>query len=261
MYYPTVGIPVDVKHIEINPYHVVGEKYINAIAHGSGCFPVLLPAMEKGEQLRSLSSKFDLTKQVKSLDGLFLPGSISNIHPSHYAEELQTPNLPTDRQRDATTLDLIKLVVDEGIPLLAICRGFQELNVAYGGSIHQKIQEVGTYMDHREDASQPRDEQYKPAHSIELTKTGKLYQIFKQEKAWVNSIHGQGINKLGDGLFIEARAPDKLIEAISVTNSKSFTLGVQWHAEWRFWDNPLSSAIFNAFGEAVKHRHRSQSLK
>lgn len=255
MIYPVVGIPVDVKLMEGNPFHVVGEKYINAVAHGAGCYPVLLPAMGEGAQLKSLTEKYDIEKIADGLSGIFLPGSASNIHPQHYGQELATPDQPVDHQRDATTLKLIRYALTAGIPLLAACRGFQEMNVAFGGTIHQKVHEVDGYMDHREDSSLPRMDQYRHAHTITLTEGGVLHKLYGQSAAQVNSLHGQGIDRLGEGLSVEALAPDSLVEAFSVEGASNFALGVQWHPEWDFRNDRLSTEIFSAFGAAAKQRH------
>ncbi len=182
--YPIVGIPVDVKELEGNPFHVVGEKYINAIAHGCNCFPILLPAMGKGRQLKSLASNFNINKIVAGLDGLFLPGSVSNVHPSNYDQPLETPELPVDHQRDSTTLTMINSAIKQSVPLLAVCRGFQELNVALGGSIHQQVHDKLGYMDHREDASLCKDDQYAHAHGVNLSEGGLLHQLWGK-KYWL----------------------------------------------------------------------------
>lgn len=255
--YPVVGIAVDVKSIEGNPFHAVGEKYINAIAHGCRCYPVLLPAMGKGSQLKDLTALFEIEKLIGSIDGLFLPGSVSNVNPVLYGKTLETPELPVDHQRDITTLTMIRSAVDQGVPLLAVCRGFQELNVAFGGTIHQKIHELPGHMDHREDTSQAKENQYRHAHDIKIVDAGLLHKLWGSSSARVNSLHGQGIDKLGDGLKIEARAADLLIEAVSVRSAKTFALGVQWHPEWGFWKDRLSTIIFEAFAKAVNQRYRS----
>jgi len=256
--YPQVGIAVDVKNFEGNPFHVVGEKYINAIAHGCQCYPVLLPAMGKGSQLRALTPEFDIEKIIGNLDGLFLPGSVSNVNPVLYGKTLETPDLPVDHQRDNTTLSMIKSAVNQGVPLLAVCRGFQELNVAFGGTIHQQVHEVSGYMDHREDISLEKEKQYEHAHEISIVENGVLHGLWGSTEARVNSLHGQGIDKLADGLFVEAFAADVLIEAVSVENAGSFTLGVQWHPEWGFWKDKLSGVIFSAFANAVYARFNNQ---
>ena len=260
--YPQVGIAVDVKYFEDNPFHVVGEKYINAIANGCHCYPLLLPAMGKGSQLKDFKDAFDIERIVANLDGLFLPGSTSNVHPQLYGKTLETPDLPVDHQRDDTTLKMIRSAINQGVPLFAICRGFQELNVAFGGSIHQKVHELEGYMDHREDSSLARENQYEHVHEINITEDSLLHNLWGDTKANVNSLHGQGIDRLGEGLSVEARAPDSLIEAVSVDGAKAFAFGAQWHPEWGFWNDELSQVIFNAFARDVhkrsEHRQNTQ---
>ena len=257
--YPQVGIVVDVKYFEGNPFHVVGEKYVNAIAHGCQCYPLLLPAMGTGSQLRDLNALFDIDEIVRNLDGLFLPGSVSNVNPRLYGKSLETPDLPVDHQRDDTALKIIRSAVKQGVPLLAVCRGFQELNVAFGGSIHQKVHELPGHMDHREDASLDKPQQYEHAHEINIIDDSILYKLWGKNLANVNSLHGQGIDRLGEGLIVEARAPDLLVEAVSVKMAKSFALGVQWHPEWGFWKDELSKVIFNAFSNSVHQRFKALS--
>jgi len=156
------------------------------------------------------------------------------------------------------TLELIHVCVENQTPLLAVCRGYQEMNVAFGGSIHVEVHEMGIFSDHRENYELPRDQQYQHAHSVEFTNGGLLHEIHGATTAMVNSLHGQGIDRLGDGLQVEAVAPDGLIEAIRVQDSPGFTLGVQWHPEWHFWEDELSQQIFHAFHNAAFEHHQSR---
>lgn len=251
---PIVGIPVDVKQVGIHPYHVVGEKYIDAVARGADCFPLLLPAMGAGQDLGNLHDQFDLRELVAGLDGIFLPGSASNVEPSRYGKALEDPGSPSDTQRDETTLEMIRIAVEEAVPLLAVCRGFQEMNVSFGGSLHQAVHEVPGFLDHREDSTLPRDQQYGHAHEIHLTVGGLLHRLLGRDRTGVNSVHGQGFDRLADNLTVEAVAPDGLVEAVSVTDARTFSVGVQWHAEWGYWKDDLSQVLFAAFGEAARSR-------
>jgi len=255
---PLIGIPVDVKQLEGKPFHTVGEKYINAVAHGANGFPLLIPAITKGDQLEALDSRYDIRIILQQFDGIFLPGSLANVDPVRYGQTQQTPELPTDLQRDETTFQLILMAIELGIPLLGVCRGFQEMNVAFGGTLHQEVHNVGSYFDHREDQTQSQEVQYQPVHDIHLNPEGILSKLAGVDTVKVNSIHGQGIDQLGEGLLVEATAPDGLIEAFSKNNTSAFTLAVQWHPEWKFSENPFYEAIFKAFGEAVKKRHESR---
>ena len=255
---PLIGIPVDVKQLEGKPFHTVGEKYINAVAHGANGFPLLIPAISKGEQLEALDSRFDIKTILQQFDGIFLPGSLANVDPTRYGQTQQTPDLPTDLQRDETTFQLIQMAIKMEIPLLGVCRGFQEMNVAFNGTLHQQVQNVGPYFDHREDQTQPTEIQYQPVHDIHLNPKGIVAKLAGAETVKVNSLHGQGIDQLGKGLQVEATAPDGLIEAFSVSNSPAFTLAVQWHPEWKFNENPFYEAIFKTFGDAVQKRKENR---
>lgn len=242
---PVVLIPSDVKQIGVYPFHAVGQKYILAVAQGAEALPLLVP---------SISDYLDIDELLANADGIMLTGSPSNVHPSHFGQEVYNLTLPLDPARDALTLKLIKATIAAGVPLLAICRGFQELNVAFGGSLHQAVQEVVGYDDHREAKDLDVDTHYAPVHQVSLVADGQLAKILGTNETKVNSLHGQGIDRLGKGLSAEAHAPDGLIEAVSVDNAKSFALGVQWHPEWKVMENPSYLAIFKAFGDACRIR-------
>ncbi len=241
---PVIGIPADRRLSGKHHFHLVGEKYIDAIVYGARALPLLVP---------SLTPTLDLGQLVAACDGILFTGSPSNVEPHHYGGPASAPGTLHDPSRDATTLPLIPAAIAAGLPVLAICRGFQEMNVAYGGTLHQRLHEAG-FSDHREDESQPLDVQYGPAHEVLLEPGGLLRDIAGQDRLEVNSLHWQGIETLGRGLAVEARAPDGVIEAFRAAESKSFALGVQWHPEWQFERNPFSSALFEAFGEAARRR-------
>ena len=183
------------------------------------------------------------------IDGLLLPGSPSNVHPSHYdGGESQTPDRH-DLERDATTLRLIPEAIKRGMPVLAICRGIQELNVALGGTLHQQVHEVPRRIDHRPGPG-PIEAKYAPIHLVSLS--GQLARIVGSPKILVNSLHGQAIDMPAPGLAVEAVAPDGTIEAVRVETAPGFAFGVQWHPEWGYADDSASLAIFRAFGEACR---------
>jgi putative glutamine amidotransferase len=194
---------------------------------------------------------------LDACDGLLLTGSASNVEPYHYGGPASQPGTLHDPNRDATTLPLIPQAIAAGLPVLAICRGFQEMNVAYGGTLHQRLHEVTGYMDHREDESTPLEVQYGAAHEVRLEPGGSLQKIAGRDRLQVNSLHWQGIQTLGRDLRVEARAPDGVVEAFRDPGAR-FALGLQWHPEWQFAQNEFSSALFAAFGEASR-QHASGS--
>ena len=252
---PLVGVVSDVKMIGIHPFHAVGEKYVSALAYGSNVMPLILPPHEAGLDSPNDDPFYDLDDVLDRFDGLFLPGSASNMEPWRYgADALPDDPSTRDRQRDATTLKLIEGALEREIPLFCVCRGFQELNVAFGGTLHQQVHRIEGKLDHRADAAKSRAEQYAQAHDVMLADNGKLRAIAGVTRARVNSIHEQGVDHLGHRLVPEAWAPDGLVEAVSVEDAQAFALGVQWHPEWRFWEDPMSTALFTAFGDAVRAR-------
>lgn len=244
MHSPIVIVPACTAQIGAHPYHVAQMKYVDAVLRGATCLPLVLPAF---------GSETDFDAALAVADGVMLTGSPSNVHPGHYAQEVHNPALPQDAARDATTLPLIRAALKRGIPLIAVCRGFQEVNVALGGSLHQAVQEVEGMQDHREIKSLSLDEQYAPVHSITLESSGRLAAILGGiRQIMVNSLHGQGVAQLAPGLRVEARADDGLVEAFSFGDAGSFALAVQWHPEWRMAENPDSVKLFHAFGQACR---------
>lgn len=251
---PLVGLPSDRKQIGPHPFHAVGEKYIRAVVDGAGCLPVLLP---------SLSPPLELTGLLDELDGLVLTGAHSNIEPHHYGREASYEGNTHDPARDLNTLSLVPQAIGRGLPVLAICRGMQEVNVALGGTLHQKVHEIIGYADHRENPAEPLGVQYAPAHPVELTAGGWLERIAGTREVSVNSLHGQGIRDLAPGLVVEAIAPDGLIEAVRLDRGNPdvpdpFLLAVQWHPEWRVTENPFYLGIFQAFAAACRHRSQKR---
>ena len=241
---PRVGLPTDHKQIGAHPFLAVGEKYVRAVVDGAGCLPLLVPTLDPVLPLRQV---------LEGLDGLLLTGAVSNIEPHHYSDESSYEGNLLDPRRDATNLPLIPLAIGMGVPVLAICRGFQEVNVAFGGSLYQKVHEQPGFMDHRENKDDPLDVQYGPAHDVALVPGGMLATLAGGTRATVTSLHGQGVRRLGDGLVVEGQAPDGLIEAFRHDGS-AFMLAVQWHPEWKVAENPFYLAIFRAFGDACRVR-------
>jgi putative glutamine amidotransferase len=242
---PLIGIPADRRLLGPHWFHCVGEKYVRAVAEAADALPVLVPA---------LGSELDLEQLLERFDGVLLTGSPSNVEPHRYAGPPSDPGTLHDPHRDATTLPLIPAVVAAGLPLFAICRGFQEMNVAYGGTLHQKIHEVPGRSDHREDTTQPLEVQYAPVHDVDLVPGGMFARLAGVTRLRVNSLHSQGVDRLGTGLVVEAAAPDGQIEAFRAEKAASFAVGVQWHPEWQVMNNEFSRALFAEFGAAARAR-------
>ncbi|MDE2582940.1 MAG: gamma-glutamyl-gamma-aminobutyrate hydrolase family protein [Rhodospirillales bacterium] len=235
---PIVGIPACAKEVNGMPRHDTPARYAAALFGGAEVLPVMIPPMGEAQ-----------VAVLDRLDGLLLPGSPSNVHPDYYGGgESLTPGLH-DRDRDATTLPLIRAALARGLPLLAICRGIQELNVALGGSLFQAVQDLPGRLDHR---GGPGDwaQRYRPKHSVALS--GGIAAMLGATEITVNSLHAQAIDRPAAGLVVEATAPDGTIEAVRVANAAGFAFGVQWHPEWAYADNPDSLALFRAFGDACR---------
>jgi putative glutamine amidotransferase len=252
MHHALVIVPACVNLIGAQPHHTVQAKYLDAVVIGAQCMPLVLPAF-------GAATDFDAVLALA--DGIMLTGSPSNVAPSLYGQQVHNPALPQDAARDATTMPLILAALERGIPLLAVCRGFQEMNVALGGTLHQAVQEIDGMQDHREKKNDTLEQQYGPAHRVVLTPGGRMAQLLDgKQELMVNSLHGQGIDRLAPGLNIEARADDGLVEAYTVAGAAGFTLAVQWHPEWRVAENAASMALFQAFGEACRiHRQRKSA--
>ena len=242
---PLIGVTACSKQVGQHLHHITGDKYVRAIALGAGGLPLIIPAL--GELI-------DQPTLLDNLHGLLFTGSPSNIEPHHYSGSASEAGTAHDPQRDRTTLPLIRQAIAAGVPVLGICRGFQEINVAFGGTLYQKVHEVAGMLDHREQADEPLEVQYAPRHLLRVQPGGVLAGLGLPGEFAVNSIHGQGVERLATGLRVEALAPDGLIESFSVEGAPSFALGVQWHPEWQVGSNPNYLAIFQAFGEACRKR-------
>ncbi len=240
---PVIGVPACRKQIDIHPFHVVGEKYLQALIDGADALPLIIPVM---------ADHLEIDDILGQVDGVFLTGSLSNVEPHHYAGDPSEPGTLHDPHRDATTLPLTRRVLQAGIPLMAVCRGFQEVVVALGGTLHQKVHEVEGYHNHLENKDDPIDVQYGPSHPVDLVEGGVLHQMAGEPRVMVNSLHAQGVKKLPQGVTVEAVADDGLIEGFTVDEVPGFSLAVQWHPEWKVTENELSLAIFKAFGNACR---------
>jgi putative glutamine amidotransferase len=240
---PLVGVIADRRMVGPHPFHMVGEKYLRAAIDAADAYPVMLPALTEG---------FDVLDVLDRLDGLYLTGSPSNVEPRHYLGPPAEPDSWLDPHRDLAALALIPAALRVGMPVLAICRGFQEINVACGGTLHANVHEVPGYRVHKENPDDPVEVQYGDAHPVTFTPDGLLARITGEAGATVNSVHAQGVDRLGEGLAVEAVADDGLIEAFTVRGVPGFALAVQWHPEWLAAANPVSRAIFRAWGNACR---------
>jgi putative glutamine amidotransferase len=242
---PIIAVPSDRRILDPHPSHVTGEKYVKALIDGSGALPIIVP---------SLAGDIDIDEMLNHVDGITLTGSYSNIEPHHYGDDDADHVGDADPHRDAMTLPLALRALERGVPLLAVCRGHQELNVALGGTLHRRVASVPGYHNHLENKEDPLDVQYGPSHPIALMEGGLLRRLAGSDSVMVNSLHGQGIAKLADGVTVEAVADDGLIEAFAVDGTPGFNLSVQWHPEWRVTENEFSMSIFKAFGDACRAR-------
>jgi putative glutamine amidotransferase len=258
---PLIGIPACLMLDEAFGFHRVGDKYVSAVLDGAGGLPLLIPA---------LGPRLDTGDLLERLDGLLITGARSNIEPHHYggaaapagssaAFPAGDPADLRDPARDATVLPLIRKALAGAVPILAICRGLQELNVALGGTLHQEVHALPGRLDHRSDKSVPPQERYRDSHPIALTQGGMLQALLDgAREIRVNSLHGQAIDRLAPGLVVEAVAADGTIEAVSVVDAPGFALAVQWHPEWRVQENPVSRRLFAAFGAACRERRAAR---
>jgi putative glutamine amidotransferase len=264
-----VGVVTDTGTLGPHPAFVCGRKYVDAVIHGAGGLALLLPTVTQ-----SIDALLD------TVDGLLFTGSYSDIDPNLYGANAVPASVrppKRDPDRDAIALPLLRAAIDNGTPVLAICRGLQELNVSLGGTLHQALHVLPDHLDHRDTdknangrataatgstAATPNTfadvtpeslaSRYGPSHPVHLTNGGLLQNLFDTDSCEVNSLHGQGIDRLAEGLVVEALAPDGVIEAVRSSNSSLFAVGVQWHPEWQFGRNPQSQALFSAFGDACR---------
>ncbi len=248
---PIIGVPADRRLIEPLPFHMVGEKYLKALTDCADAIPLMIPV---------LADDLEVDEILEEIDGVLLPGSPSDIEPHHYGEEPPDTDAIRDPHRDALTLPLARKALDSGVPLLAVCRGFQELNVVLGGTLHQKLQSVPGYHNHNANPEDPIDVRYGPSHAVTLVDGGMLQRLAGQASTMVNSLHRQGVQRLADGVTVEAVADDGLIEAFTVDAAPGFALAVQWHPEWQVTNNEFSTAIFKAFGDACRERARQRQV-
>ncbi len=226
--------------------HAASDTYVRATDWVVGAAPVLVPANGEAADIGTL---------VARLDGLILTGSRSNVAPNLYGGPDHPAGTPVDPRRDAVTMALIRAAIERGMPLLAICRGFQELNVALGGTLHQRLQDLPGRFDHSAPKSPEAAVRVAKRHTVQLLGGGLLRRLVGRDAVMVNSLHNEGIDRLAPGLAPEGLAPDGTVEAARVAAAPGWTLGVQWHPEADAETDEVSRAIFAAFGDAVRDRH------
>ncbi len=239
---PLVAVTADLKG-DSNPAHTTADKYVRPVAEISGCVPVVVPAL--GEAM-------DIASLLDAVAGVVITGAISNVYPPLYGNEATEAAGPYDMARDATSLPLIEAALARGKPLFAICRGFQELNVTLGGSLHAALHELPGRLDHRVPQGDDMDVKYAPQHGVTLQNGGALAAIVGETTFATNSLHRQGIDRLADRLILEGTAEDGTIEAVQVRDARAFAFGVQWHPEYKAAENPVSAKLYQAYGQAAR---------
>jgi len=244
---PLVGISCCTKSFGLygTMNHAASDTYIRAVDQVMSAVPVLLPA--NGDAA-------DITTLLARLDGIILTGSRSNVQPGLYGGLPHAEGTPEDAPRDAVTLRLIRAAVTVGVPVLAICRGLQELNVALGGSLHQRLQDLPGRLDHSTPLHPDARLRTGKAHRLQVVPGSWLHGVAGADSIAVNSLHNQGIDRLAPGLLVEATAPDGTVEAVRLPGSRALTVGVQWHPEYDFTVDAVSHGIFAAFGAEVRSR-------
>jgi putative glutamine amidotransferase len=232
----------------------VGERNLRAVAEVVGALPLIFPGSPELTDIETL---------LETVDGIVLTGARANVHPTRFGTEAHPAHEPYDEPRDALALELVKICVARGVPLFGICRGFQEMAVAYGSTLHPEIRELPGRMNHR----MPRLENgeihpdplvvFADRHDVALAPGGIFHKLLGKDSIRVNSLHGQGILEPGKGIVVEGVAEDSTIEAITIKDAPGFALGVQWHAEYDPQTNPINRALFQAFGAAIAARKRA----
>jgi putative glutamine amidotransferase len=246
-----IAIAADTRHFDGYDWHASPNTYLDAAVHVAGVVPLLVPAF-RGE--------IDFDAVLDAVDGVMVTGSKTNVHPSLYGVAPTSAHEPFDEARDATSIPLLRRALERGVPVLAICRGIQELNVALGGTIATEIQELAGRMDHRAAVSDNQAERFKIHQKVSVKEGSCLASIIGAGDVKVNSVHRQAIDRLAPNLAVEAIAPDGTIEAVSVTTAKAFAVGVQWHPEYWAKSDAPSARILEAFGDAVRQHRASRGF-
>lgn len=234
--------------------HATGERNVHSLLKMVECIPMLLPPV---------GAAMDIGELVSRMDGVVLTGGRSNVEPHHYGGPAFPPDEFIDPGRDTLVLPLVRACIAARVPVFGICRGIQEINVALGGSLHYRIHELSGKNDHRrptrDDATQ--EEIYRLNHLVKLTAGGLFQALTGHDEMMVNSLHGQGVDRLGEGLVVEAMSIDGVVEGLRHEDNTQFVVGVQWHAEWKPEEHELSGALYTAFGEAARARAEKRAAR
>lgn len=252
---PVVGI-ISNTHIVENrfPAQMVGERNLRAVVEVANAMPIMFAGIPEVTDIGTL---------LQMVDGILLTGARANVHPTRFRTDPNPRHEPYDERRDAIAINVLNACVAEGIPVFGICRGFQEMNVAFGGSLHPEIRELPGRMNHRMPRLANGEIHPDPTvvfaerHEVRLVPGGAFNRLLGCDSIRVNSLHGQGILEPGERVVIEGVAEDGTIEAIRIADAPGFALGVQWHAEYDPQINPVNRALFQAFGEALASRKRT----
>ena len=246
---PLIGVSANARQPDDRRHraYATAERYVQSLLEMVDCIPVLLPPV---------GTAMDVVELVSRVDGFVLTGGIANVEPHHYDGPAFPPDEPIDPGRDALVLPLVRACIAARVPVFGICRGIQEINVALGGSLYYRIHELPGKDDHRRPRGDgiPPEEAYRLKHAVRLTPGGLFRSLAGQGEVMVNSLHGQGVDRLGEGLVVEATSLDGVIEGLRYDDDTQFIVGVQWHAEWQPDSHTLSGALYTAFGEAARAR-------
>ena len=240
---PVIGI-ISNTHVINDDYevHAGGKLNFSAVAQAADCLPIMVPSDPSVAQVADL---------MEACDGFLLTGGRPNVHPEEYGEAETEAHGQFDRQRDQLVLPLVRAVIERGQPLFGICRGFQEINVALGGSLYPEIRDLPGRMNHRMPPDGTLEEKFALRHAVSLTNDGPFARILGATEVMTNTLHGQGLKTVGQGVIVDGWAPDQTPEAIYVKDAPGFALAVQWHPEWQAAQDPVSRPLFQAFGEAA----------
>ena len=240
---PVVGVVAN-SQLMNDQYQVqaTGNRYVEAVAEVAGAVPLIIPALPHCSGVEEL---------MAACDGFMFPGGRPNVHPEEYGPEATEAHGEFDRARDGVTLPLIRACVEAGQPVLGVCRGFQEFNVAMGGTLHPEIRDLPGRMNHRMPPDGTIEEKFALRHTVKLEPGSRFIEIFGTDEVMVNSLHGQGIEEPGPRIVIDGHAPDGTPEALTIKDAPGFALAVQWHPEYNAAADPVSKPLFETFGRAL----------